>query len=107
MPRKTNDPQWSDPALLVLSSLAVGSRHGYAIVKDVEATAGVHLGPGTLYAVLARLETRGLIEPLPPVDRRRPYQITAAGSAVLDAEIARMGRFVELSRDRMRVRGTA
>ena len=39
----------------------------------------MHLGPGALYGAITRLEERGLIEPLPPDDRRRPYRITAAG----------------------------
>ena len=107
MPRHVNQPQWTDPGLLVLGSLAAEPRHGYAIVQDVEATAGGRLGPGTLYGAIARLEARGLIEALPAVDRRRPYRITAAGLSVLGDEVSRMGRFVEASRLRMRARGAA
>ena len=55
---------WSDPSLLVLSSLAGGEKHGYAMVADIEAMAGVQLGPGTLYGALSRLESQGLIEPV-------------------------------------------
>lgn len=69
----------TDPAILVLTSLADGSKHGYAITTDIADTIGVTLGPGTLYGVLARLETGGLIEALPPQGRRRPYRITAKG----------------------------
>jgi DNA-binding MarR family transcriptional regulator len=50
----------------------------------------VTLGPGTLYAVLTRLEERGLIEGLPAVRRRRPYRLTAAGAAALSAQARRM-----------------
>ncbi|MBV8217050.1 MAG: PadR family transcriptional regulator, partial [Solirubrobacterales bacterium] len=50
--------------------------------------AGVALGPGALYGAIARLDERGLIEPLPAEDRRRPYRITAAGSAAL-ADVVR------------------
>ena len=63
--------RFEEPAVLVLTSLAERPRHGYAIVQDVQAVAGVKLGPGTLYATLARLEARGLIEGLPAEDRRR------------------------------------
>lgn len=73
----------TDPTLLVLSSLAGGPKHGYALTKDVEAFAGVTLGPGTLYGCLSRLETRGLVEALEADDRRRPYRLTAAGTAEL------------------------
>jgi DNA-binding PadR family transcriptional regulator len=72
-----------DPSLLVLTSLAGGPRHGYALISDIEDIAGVTLGPGTLYGVLARLEQDGLIEALPAEDRRRPYRITGAGSVAL------------------------
>ncbi len=72
-----------DPSLLVLTSLAAGPLHGYALISDIEAIAGVVLGPGTLYGVLARLEQDGLVEALPVEDRRRPYRITGAGAAAL------------------------
>ena len=75
-PRRPNDP-----LLLLLTSLASGPKHGYALSKDVEEFAGVTLGPGTLYGAITRLEEMGLIEPLAEVDRRRPYQITSDGSA--------------------------
>ncbi len=80
--------RFTEPAVLVLSSLAEGPKHGYAITQDVSAMCGVDLGPGTLYAALARLERRGLIEGLPSEDRRRPYRLTAAGEASLRARLA-------------------
>ena len=72
--------RFADPAVLILASLAGGDKHGYALIKDIEAFAGARLGPGTLYAALSRLERRGLIEALPEQDRRRPYRLTAAGA---------------------------
>ena len=63
--------RFSDPSLLILASLAGGPKHGYAMIEDIAAMAGVHLGPGTLYGAIARLEQRGLIAPLPADDRRR------------------------------------
>jgi DNA-binding PadR family transcriptional regulator len=57
--------------------------HGYALIKDIEAIAGVTLGPGTLYGVLSRLEEEGFVEPLPAEDRRRPYRITGVGAIAL------------------------
>jgi DNA-binding PadR family transcriptional regulator len=82
--------RFEEPAVLILTSLVEGPRHGYAIVKDVEQLAGVHLGPGTLYATLARLESRGLIEGLPSQDRRRPYRITGSGAELVRGRLERM-----------------
>jgi DNA-binding PadR family transcriptional regulator len=75
--------RFGDPAVLILTSLAAGPKHGYGLIKDIEAVAGSTLGPGTLYAALSRLDRRGLIEALPEEDRRRPYRITAAGVQAL------------------------
>jgi DNA-binding PadR family transcriptional regulator len=71
---------FTEPVVLVLTSLADGPKHGYALAKDIESFAGIKLGPGTLYGALSRLEDRCWIEALPAEDRRRPYQITAAGT---------------------------
>jgi DNA-binding PadR family transcriptional regulator len=79
--------RFSEPAVLVLSSLAEGPKHGYAITQDVRVTYGIELGPGTLYAALARLERRGLIEALASEDRRRPYRLTATGAAALERHL--------------------
>jgi DNA-binding PadR family transcriptional regulator len=73
--------------VLILTSLADGDKHGYALTKDVAAFAGVKLAPGTLYEALQRLERQGLIEPLEPVERRRPYRLTAAGASALQAQL--------------------
>jgi len=77
----------SDPALLVLSSLAEGDKHGYLIMQDVEAFAQVKLGPGTLYGAITRLEERGWIAPVGPKDRRQTYTITPSGRAFLQEQL--------------------
>ena len=79
--------RFSDPALLILSSLADGNKHGYAMMSDIETMTGVRLGAGTLYGALARLETFGLIKALPSKDRRRPYQLTPKGVAALREQL--------------------
>ncbi len=93
----------TDPGLLVLTSLAEGPKHGYAITTDVEEFAGVRLGPGTLYGALARLESRGLIEALPAQERRRPYRLTAGGSAALEQELQQLQHVTRRGLDRLRV----
>jgi DNA-binding PadR family transcriptional regulator len=82
----------SEPALLILISLADGPKHGYAMMEDVDRLAGVKMGPGTLYGALARLERLGLIEPVASTDRRRPYRLTSPGAQVLEAELAQLQR---------------
>jgi|SRR6185437_16038972 DNA-binding PadR family transcriptional regulator len=93
----------TDPGLLVLTSLADGPKHGYAITTDVEEFSGVRLGPGTLYGALARLESRGMIEALPADDRRRPYRLTADGSAALEQELQQLQQVTRRGLDRLRV----
>ena len=87
--------RYADPALVVMTSLSAGPLHGYAIIQDVQAMGGPRLRPGTLYAVLARLEERGLIEALAPQDRRRPYRLTAAGAVALRAQLEHLRRVAE------------
>jgi DNA-binding PadR family transcriptional regulator len=79
--------RYAGPATLILSSLADGSKHGYALTKDIEAFAGLRLAPGTLYEALSRLEGQGLIEAMESHDRRRPYRLTAVGAATLRAHL--------------------
>jgi DNA-binding PadR family transcriptional regulator len=73
----------NEPSILILTSLAAGPKHGYALTRDIDEFAGVTLGPGTLYGAITRLEERGLIEPTPSDNRRRPYRITALGRTAL------------------------
>ena len=87
--------RYAGPATLIMSSLADGAKHGYALTKDVEEFAGVRLAPGTLYEALSRLESQGMIEALEAEDRRRPYRLTAAGAAALRAHLAAQRRATE------------
>src|ERR1700689_1183854 len=93
--------RYAGPATLILSSLAEGAKHGYALTKDVEAFSGVRLAPGTLYEALSRLESQGLIEALESHDRRRPYQLTATGAAVLRTHLATQRRVADLGLRRL------
>jgi DNA-binding PadR family transcriptional regulator len=86
--------RFAEPSLLILVSLSDGPKHGYAIMQDVERT-GRPMGAGTLYAALARLEEQGLIEPMSPVDRRRPYRLTAIGASNLAEQLRGLADFAQ------------
>jgi DNA-binding PadR family transcriptional regulator len=92
----------SDPTLLVLSSLAGGDKHGYAMMEDIERFAGVRLGPGTLYGAITRLEERGWIRPVDSEDRRQPYTITGAGREYLRDQLASLDRVVRAGLRRLK-----
>jgi DNA-binding PadR family transcriptional regulator len=91
----------NDPPVLILTSLASGPKHGYALLQDIEAFAGVRLGPGTLYGAIARLEERGLIEPAGEAGRRRPYRLTAAGATELESTLASLRAIVNAASSRL------
>src|SRR5215510_6987068 len=85
--------RFTEPALLILVSLAGGDKHGYAMIEDIERLSGVRLGAGTLYGALARLEKRGWIESMESDDRRRPYRLTGAGASALREQLSGMRDF--------------
>jgi DNA-binding PadR family transcriptional regulator len=91
-----------DRDVLVLTSLASGAKHAYALVKDVESFAGVRLGPGGLYNSLSKLEAFSLVEALPAEDRRHPYQLTEAGREALHKSLAESERLVNIGMRRLR-----
>jgi DNA-binding PadR family transcriptional regulator len=103
------------PAVLhILLALADEERHGYGIMKEVEARTGgeTRLGPGTLYGSIKRMLADGLIEeseerPDPELDdsRRRYYRITVFGRRVAGAEAARLDTLVSFAREKKLLRG--
>lgn len=103
MPKHSPDlGRFSDPAMLILSSLAGGPKHGYAMMEDIQQFSGTHLEPGTLYGAIGRLEQRGWIEPLEAEDRRRPYRITVAGITALQEQLTTMSRIVSVGQQRIK-----
>jgi len=92
----------------VLLALAEAPSHGYAIKRAVEerTEGAVRLGPGTLYAALARLVDEGLVRrvapgrpaPVKPGPPGPLYELTAGGRATLRAEIARLETDVRSAR---------
>lgn len=92
---------YAGPATLILSSLAGGPKHGYALTQDIEDFSGVRLQPGTLYGAIKRLEQQGLIEPLVEEGRRRPYRLTAHGASVLQDHLKAQQQVSEVGLQRL------
>jgi DNA-binding PadR family transcriptional regulator len=106
-----------EPTFFILLSLAQGEKHGYVIMKDVEALSSgkVKLSTGTLYEALARLLDQELIQRIDapePADEsrmgekhpgkpRKAYRLTHQGLRVLKAETARMQNLVAAAQQRL------
>jgi DNA-binding PadR family transcriptional regulator len=90
----------------ILLSLAVGERHGYGIIQDIEARGETSVPDvGTIYRALARMVEAGLIEaaarrtaPDTGDERRNYYRITNAGMRVARSEAQRLGALVRAAR---------
>ncbi len=93
----------ADRRLLILTSLAGGDKHGYALMQDISDFSGTRLGPGTLYGALQRLEADALIESLPAVARRQPYRITELGRQALRSQLSKNAHVAQIGLQRLEV----
>ena len=89
-------------------------RHGYAILRDVEARTGgeVRLTASTLYAAIKRMLDAGLIAEVDAPEEtggapRRCYRIRKAGRDLARAEAERLARAVNMARDKRLLPGKA
>jgi DNA-binding PadR family transcriptional regulator len=97
----------------VLLSLATGPQYGYAIKDAVQTDSAGALVPraGSMYRVIARLITTGLVVEAEPVDAppphpghtRRYYALTAAGSTALAVEARRLKQTAAVAEKRLSV----
>lgn len=70
--------------LAVMSQLA-GEQYGYSLIK-ILSERGLEIDQGTLYPLLRRLESQGLLESRWRIDEARPrryYQLSPAGLKLL------------------------
>ena len=106
----TNSSPPLTPAVFhILLALSSGERHGYGIMKQVEADSQgkVTMGPGTLYGSLKRMLDSGLVresdkrvDPEMDDQRRIYYQLTGKGAEALAAELERYQRIVMIAQQR-------
>lgn len=95
------DNSLSQSEFYILLSLAIKSRHGYEIMKQVEQDSDgkVMVGPGTLYGAIKRMLRSGLIEEVAGDSaRRKYYALTEKGRKSLTFELQRYNDAVELAR---------
>jgi DNA-binding PadR family transcriptional regulator len=107
-----------EPTFYILLSLTAGSKHGYAILKDVAdlSNGTVKLSTGTLYEALARLLDQSLIERADNVELkgniaasekdhpgrpRKTYRLSSKGKAVLKLETNRLQALIAAANQRL------
>ena len=98
----------SEAVFYILLSLLPGPKHGYAIMKDVEALSEsrVTLSTGTLYGALKRLLDSGWVRregdaaPEENARQRKEYALTRLGLTIVEAETARLKKLVTISQER-------
>ena len=98
------------PAVLhILLALSTGERHGYGIMKQVQADSQgkTKMGPGTLYGSVGRMIEAGLIrefdkrvDPEMGDERRIYYELTGAGRTALEGELKRYRDVVSVAEGR-------
>lgn len=98
----------TEPILLILASLADRPRHGYALMKDIEALSGgrVRLSTGTLYGALRRLLEAGWIEHFEQKDTSREkqaYRLTVQGRRRLRTDLDRMKQLTRAASARLKI----
>ena len=107
--RYDRTPPLTPAVLHILLALATEERHGYGIMKQVEAESHgkVKMGPGTLYGSIGRMMTAGLIresdkrvDPAMDDERRIYYAITGLGRRALEAELDRYREVVAVATEK-------
>jgi DNA-binding PadR family transcriptional regulator len=104
---KVKERSLSSAAVHILLALAESDLHGYGIMQAVKRQSGgtYKLGPGTLYANLARLLAGGLVgereRQLKDGEVRREYHLNASGEHALSLEIRRLRQVVAIAGKRL------
>ncbi len=93
----------TETSFLIILSLVIEPKHGYAILKDVELLSDrrVKMATGTLYSALRRMLEEGWIEQVEDVDSgltdriRKFYKLTKLGRRIFEAESTRLRKLSE------------
>lgn len=86
----------TEPMFYLLLSLKI-ERHGYGIMQYVQELTNnrINIGPGTLYALLARFEEDNYIEMVSEENNKKIYRITKDGDQLLQVEIERLEQLLK------------
>lgn len=107
--KETTNAPLTPAVLHILLALSTQERHGYGIMKQVEADSQgkVSMGPGTLYGSIGRMIEAGLIgesdkrkDPEMGDERRVYYKITGLGQKTLAAELERYREVVAVAKQK-------
>lgn len=91
----------SESYFYILLCLAKGPNHGYGIMQLTEELTNkeVLIGSGTMYGATSNMMKKGWIREIfssaDGFERRRLYQLTEAGEAVLKTELTRLQRMLQ------------
>jgi len=102
-------PPISEAVFFILASLATEPRHGYSLLKDIEALSEgrVRLSTGTLYGALRRLLENDWIERFETADTSRDkqtYRLTALGRRLLRQETDRLKQLTRVASSNLRLK---
>lgn len=92
--------------LLLLALIAEAPRHGYDLIREIEArSGGVYApSPGVVYPTLTMLDEMGWIDEVKEAGARRQFSISEAGAAQIEAKKAEveglLSRLAALDADR-------
>lgn len=107
MTTPNSNPPLTPAVFHILLALSSGERHGYGVMKQVEADSQgkVKMGAGTLYGSLKRMLDAGLVkesdkrvDPEMDDERRIYYRITGVGEKALAAELERYRHIVGVAK---------
>lgn len=102
LPPTSNDILRGTLDLLILKALSLEPMHGWAIAQHLEQLSreGLHVGQGSLYPALQRLEEKGWVDSdwraTDQNRRAKYYELTPAGRRALGEAAASWHRYVDM-----------
>lgn len=93
--------QLSETMFYVLMAFLHGDFCGAEAAEWIERrTHGrIHMGPGTLYTILAQFEAAEVLKPLETQGRRKQYCITEKGRSLYEQELTRLRQCLKDAED--------